>query len=317
MKRSGDNHRKNGQSNGGADGDGSPGPATAPSAGLRRPMRQHVFLAALANPDAFGSPQNKGAADRSAPPSPRKNDLLQAGHRGQVSRELDDAGCAAPIRAERSRAGAGIDRGYEARARVGGAVIAGEGVTIALREVRVGVAQIEREDLVGKADADIPGVVAGLRNAVGEGSTKGISNCGAVERIGRSEPLPAELAGDIHADAAAAERRAWCRPLGGQRCVVAPGTEVQEVRRIVFVGTDLPLVVEGHVDLGIAFIKAGAFLGEVSVDWQTGGTLGEIDAVAENSAISLERRALRTEALPTRIQVTPNAEVEGEDADGR
>src|ERR1700704_5566335 len=222
MKRSGDNHRKNGQSNGGADGDGSPGPATAPSAGLRRPMRQHVFLAALANPDAFGSPQNKGAADRSAAPSPRKNDLLQAGHRGQVSRELDDAGCAAPIRAKPT----GIDRGYEARAGVGGAVIAGEGVTIALREVRVGVAQIERENLVGKADADIPGVVAGLRNAIGE-------NWGAEKRIGRSEPLPAELAGDIHADTAAAERRARRSPLAGDRCVVAPCTKIQEVRRIV------------------------------------------------------------------------------------
>src|SRR3981081_3377880 len=46
----------------------APGPATAPSAVLRRPMRQQLFLAALANPDAFGSPQNKGAADRSAAP---------------------------------------------------------------------------------------------------------------------------------------------------------------------------------------------------------------------------------------------------------
>src|SRR5205807_1956569 len=119
--------------------------------------------------------------------------------------------------------------------------IAGEGVTIALREVRVGVAQIEREDLVGKTDADIPGVVAGLGNAVGEGSTKGRSNGGAVERVGCSEPLPAELAGDIHADGAA----------------------------------------------------------------------------AENCAVTLERGALRTEPLPTRIDVTPNAEVEGEHADGR
>src|SRR4029079_2173065 len=106
----------------------------------------------LASPDAFGSPQNKGAARSLCRPLwSRENDLLQVGHRRQVSRELGDAGCATPVRTKRSRAVAGIDRGYEARAGVGGAVIAGEGVTIALREVRVGVAQIEREDLVGKA----------------------------------------------------------------------------------------------------------------------------------------------------------------------
>src|SRR5216683_2394319 len=251
------------------------------------------------------------------PPWSRENDLLQVGHRGQVSRELGNAGCATPVRTERSRAVAGIDRGYEARARVGGAVIAGEGVAIALREVRVGVAQIEREDLVGKADADIPGVVAGLRNAVGEGPTKGRSNGGAVERIGGSEPLPAELAGDIHADAAAAERRARRRPLAGDRCVVAPRTEVQEVRRVVLVDAELPLVVDGDIDLGVTFIKAGAFLGEVAVDWQTTADLAEIGVAAESCAVTLERSALRAEALSTRIDVTPNAEVEGEHADGR
>src|ERR1700737_3638736 len=191
----------------------APRPATAASAILRRPMRRHVFLATPRQSRRIWlTAKTKGRQIALSPPSFRENDLLQVGHRGQVSRELHDAGCTAPVRTERSRAVAGIDRGYEARARVGGAVIAGEGVTIALREVRVGVAQIEREDLVGKADADIPGVVAGLRNAPGEGSTKGSSNCGAVERIGRSEPLPAELAGDIHADAAAAERRARRAP---------------------------------------------------------------------------------------------------------
>ena len=122
-----------------------------------------------------GTPKTKGAADCSAAPRSPEENLLQVGDRGQVSRELDDAGCAAPIRAERSRAGAGIDRGYEARARVGGAVIAGEGVTIALREVRVGVAQIEREDLVGKADADIPGVVAGSGMPLGKGPPKAVA----------------------------------------------------------------------------------------------------------------------------------------------
>src|SRR5260370_29945876 len=86
----------------------------------------------------------------------------------------------------------------------------------------------------------------------------------AIERIRRSKPLATEFAGDIHADAAGAEGRAWCSPLGGDRCVVAPGTEVEEVRRVIFVESDLPLVVEGDVNLGIAFIKAGAFLRDVA-----------------------------------------------------
>src|SRR5260370_20593134 len=109
-------------------------------------MRRQVLLA---NPDAFGSRQNKGAADHSAAlRSLERINLLQVGHRGQVSRELGDTGCAAPVRTKRSRAVAGIDRGYEARAGVGGAVIAGEGITIALREARVGVAPSESENPV-------------------------------------------------------------------------------------------------------------------------------------------------------------------------
>src|SRR5713226_8087857 len=152
---------------------------------------------------------------------------------------------------------------------------------------------------------------------LGKGPPKAVATVVAVERIGCSEPLPAELAGDLHADAAAAERRARRGPLAGDRCVVAPRSEVQEVRRVVFVDADLPLVVEGDIDLGITFIKAGAFLGEVAVDWQTTADLAEIGRAAENCAVTLERSALRAEALSTRIDVTPNAEVEGEHADGR
>src|ERR1700737_1913414 len=43
-------------------------PATAPSAVLRRPMRRHVFLATPRQSGRNSSPQNKGAADCSAPP---------------------------------------------------------------------------------------------------------------------------------------------------------------------------------------------------------------------------------------------------------
>src|SRR5256885_16198252 len=83
----------------------------------------------LAIPDAFGPPQNKGRQIALPPCQSRENELLQVSHRGQVSRELDNAGCAAPVGAEGSGCmGAAVDGREEARAAVGGAVIAGEGV---------------------------------------------------------------------------------------------------------------------------------------------------------------------------------------------
>ena len=46
-------------------------------------------------------------------------------------------------------------------------VIAGEGVAVALVQVGVVVAQVEREHLPGEAEADVPGVVVFVRDAVG------------------------------------------------------------------------------------------------------------------------------------------------------
>ena len=80
--------------------------------------------------------------------------------RGQVSRELGDEGRAAPVGADAGW----IDRVAVPAAVVGGEV-AGEGVAIALRQVGVGVAQVEGEHLVGEADADVPGVVVGVVDA--------------------------------------------------------------------------------------------------------------------------------------------------------
>ena len=66
---------------------------------LARPRCQSRFIGPTT--------QKKGAADRSAAPGLREKILLQVGHRGQVSRELDDAGRAAPVGAEATR----VDRG--------------------------------------------------------------------------------------------------------------------------------------------------------------------------------------------------------------
>ena len=66
-----------------------------------------------------------------------------------------------------------IDRGDEG-AGVGsidvaaGREVAGEGVAVTLGQVGVGVAEVQREHLVGEADADVPGVVVGIVDAVRE-----------------------------------------------------------------------------------------------------------------------------------------------------
>src|SRR5437588_193250 len=103
-------------------------------------------------------------------------------------------------------------------------------MAMALLKVGVEGSQIQRENLVGEAYTDIPSVVAGLRNAKREWSAEGRRGRGTIECIGRSKPLTAELTRDVHAHTAAAERRARRSPLAGDRCVVAPGAEVQEVR---------------------------------------------------------------------------------------
>src|SRR3954452_992912 len=112
--------------------------------------------------------------------------LLEVGHRGQVSRQLDDARRAAPVGAE----SAGVDGSYKACP--GGGVITGEGIAIAFREVGVGVAQIQGEDLVSEAYTDIPRVIAGFGNAIWERSAKGSAHSRPIKCIGCSEPLTTE-----------------------------------------------------------------------------------------------------------------------------
>src|SRR5579863_5176754 len=104
---------------------------------------------------------------------------LQVGHRRQVGRELDDAGGAAPV-------GAGSARIDRRACDACGIERAGERAAIALRQIRVGVTNVEGEDLVSEADADVPGIIAGVRNAIGETRN-------AIESIRRAEPLATDL----------------------------------------------------------------------------------------------------------------------------
>ena len=83
--------------------------------------------------------------------------------------------------------------------------------------------------------------------------------------------MPPEFTRDVHADTAGAEGRAWSGPLGGDRGVVAPGTEVHHIRGIVVVGADLKLFIQGHVDFGVTLIKTGISFGEIAIDRKSEG----------------------------------------------
>src|SRR5450755_1087432 len=190
----------------------APGPATAPAAIVPVIVAADGICRRLASQSSLGSPQTEGAADRSAAPKwSRENGLLQVGHRGQVGRELDDASSTAPVRTCPERIvpgnGGGSDLSIESTR---------EDAAITLRQVGVGVAQVQRKHLVGKADADVPGVVISIMDAIRE-------RRGPVEAVGGCKPLPPELAGDIHANAAGAEDRRRSGEFAGDRSIVAPG----------------------------------------------------------------------------------------------
>src|SRR5215212_5796089 len=182
-------------------------------------------------------------------------------------------------------------------------MITGEGIAVAPRQVGVRVAEIEREHLVGESHTDIPGVVIGIVDAIRECRD-------TVEAIRSSKPLPAELAGNIHAYAAAAEDGARRSEFASDRGVVAPSPGVQEAWRVVFIGAELPHIVDNVVYLCVALEEAHISFDHVAVKQRVSRALG-----AQRLTCEIERRAI--EASPARIQVTPNAEVKGECAEGR
>jgi hypothetical protein len=86
--------------------------------------------------------------------------------------------------------------------------------------------------------------------------------------------------------------------------------------KVVLGAVHLPLVVNGDVNLAIDFVEARTPLGEVAVDRKPSAA-AEIDALTESCAAVGGAGANAAEALATRIEITPGAEVEGEHADGR
>src|SRR5581483_1108587 len=110
--------------------------------------------------------------------------------------------------------------------------------------------------------------------------------------------------------------------LGRHRRVVAPGAEVQEVRRVVLVEAHRPVVVEGDIHLAVTFNEAGVLFGDVAVDRQRAGDGVGIAERADGAARVRARNARTRDRSgvvtgAARIEVTPDTEVEGEHADRR
>src|SRR5262245_18457371 len=108
--------------------------------------------------------------------------LFQIGHRCQVSPDGHNEGGAAPTRAEATR----IDQGEVTDEACG--IVAGEGVAVTLVHVGVEVTEVEREYGLGDRDADVPGGVALVGDAVREprGAARH-ADLGAVERVARAQ----------------------------------------------------------------------------------------------------------------------------------
>src|SRR5204862_5045892 len=133
----------------------------------------------------------------------------------------------------------------------------------------------------------------------------------AIERVRRAQPLPAEFAGDVHADAAGAERGRRRGPLAGDRGVVAPGAEVEEVRRVIFVEANRELVVQRDIHLAVDFEEAGVALGDIAVQREEAVRY----ALGFGARNARAGESVGIEALSAGIDVAPGAEVEGEHAE--
>src|SRR5262245_4016127 len=123
--------------------------------------------------------------------------LLQSGCGRQIELAGYDERRAAPIGAEPSR----INRGEVTREPC--RVVTRERVAVALVQVAVVVAEVEREHAPGDGETDVPGGIALVRNAVGKrrGTARNGAGLGAVEVIARAKEQMAHLAGDVESPA--------------------------------------------------------------------------------------------------------------------
>src|SRR5258708_16460047 len=106
---------------------------------------------------------------------------------GQVNRELGDESRAAPVGGRTTLVSGGKER-TTCR------VITREGVAIAFVEIRIEVAQVKRELLPGKCDANVPVGVALVRDAARHRRQRN-----AIEAFARSQAPTADIGGEAPA----------------------------------------------------------------------------------------------------------------------
>src|SRR5215510_444673 len=171
-----------------------PGRTDAPSARWRPPrrpprpasIRNRPCVPTATDPALKVSPKKQRAAAQGSrrPQIVTMTGLLQVGNGGQVELAGHNEDLAAPVGAEPEQ----IDRGEAAVEPRG--VVTGEGVAVTLVQAGVVVAEVQREHALGETEADVPGGVAGIGNAVGERRDAGPAGAGAVEAVaGAEEPV--------------------------------------------------------------------------------------------------------------------------------
>ena len=190
-----------------------------------------------------------------------------------------------------------------------GGVIAGEGVAVTLAQVGVVVAQVEREGLLGEAEAARPRWCSSCRECRSETATRTVRR----RRCSRScRSFPA-TSGRHHPTRtcpnAVREQRARQHVFGGAGRVGAVGAGVEDGRRVVHAGTDREGVGDGVARLAVHFPEAQVLLDHVAVARQA-----ERDRVRIQQAVATLGGVV---ALTARIPVVPGAEVERELAEGR
>src|SRR5262249_30955636 len=160
--------------------------------------------------------------------------------------------------------------------------------------------EVEGEYLVGEAEAEVPGGVALVGDAVREGRD-------GVERVARAE-IPIADVGRYVGAPARRQRQAREDVLGEARDVLAVSARVQHGGRPVEAAAERELFGEVIGRLGVDLDEADVRLDDVAI--QQGHTL-------EGTSSKAVAQRDRVEALPARVPVVPGAEVEGELAEGR
>src|SRR5262249_48644546 len=168
--------------------------------------------------------------------------------------------------------------------------------------------EIEREHALGDADADVPGGVAAVRNAIGKRrGAAGYCDLGAIEVIARAEEPAARFAGQEEAPALR-HGRTRRRELRAARYIGAGSTGIEHGRRVEDRTGECDLVIDREGALGKPLYEAQVPFDDVAVDRQ----------IPVRKTVEAEHRgSAAVEALPARIPVIPNAEIEGERTERR